>query len=139
MIVSTDWIQHKEEPIEVFSARISMQNKTWDTTIQTHGACYMVKFDKQDIRPMFENQIDVSILRQQILGPNGKTLDCPICQPYDPTNHITNHYIERQYLTKIINPQYSDGFIDKEGVWTKCPCLLKGEKQKRLKFLHKGE
>ena len=137
MLLSTNWQQQIDEPTDVFSARIKVQNSSWQNNIQIHGNCYMIKFGECDIRPMFEDQIDVELLRQQVISPSSRSFDCPLCQPYDNFNYTTNQYEDRRHLTRIINPGYPSGFIDKEGVWCKCPCLLKGEKHKKLKFINK--
>jgi hypothetical protein len=38
-------------------------------------------------------------------------------------------------MVKVVNPKYPEGFIDQGGVWMKCPCILKGEDRKWLKFI----
>ncbi len=125
--VSAEWKRGVEESDILFLAREKQQRTMWKNLVHKYGQCYMIKFDDNDIRPMWEDQIDVKNLIEQIKQPTFSSLSCPLCQPYDMTN-------ERTYLTKIINPDYPEGFVDKAGVWKKCVCILKGEERRFLKF-----
>jgi hypothetical protein len=135
ILLSINWTQQSGEPDEVYTARMVAQKSALHDMILHKGNCYMVKFGEDDIRPMWENQIDSEVLRKQVPSPLTMPLDCPLCQPYDHFDITANNYDTRRYLTKIINPKYPEGFIDKGGVWTKCPCQIKGEARKYLKFL----
>jgi len=129
---STDWLAKENEPPEIFVARLKLQLKEWSDTVRRHGNCYMVKFGAEDIRPMWEDQINIGELARAIEQPAFTVLDCPLCQPYDLSG-------ERNYLTRIIHPKYPEGFVDKTGVWIKCACLTKGESRKYLKFKGRRE
>lgn len=131
---SENWQRKKDETIEIYHARIESQKTTWHNMCKQHGNMYMVKFGEEDTRPMWEDQINVEELVSQLPSPSGRPLDCPLCQPYDTFNYELGKYLVRRFLTKIINPNYPEGFIDKEGVWIKCPCIIKPEKRKYLKF-----
>jgi len=135
LLISTTWETKENEPQEIYATRMEIQKQEFRDMRYRHGNCYMVKFADGDIRPMWEDQIDREKLRQSVYTPTGIPLDCPLCQPYDYWDSIASRFTERRYLTKIIHFRYPEGFIDKEGVWTKCPCLIKGEDRKRLKFL----
>lgn len=134
LLTSTEWQLKPDESQEIFAARITIQKESWWQMTRNHGQCYMVKFGNDDIRPMWEYQINIGELAEIIKSPTGMPLDCPLCQPYDYFDCIINQYVQRRYLTKIINPRYPEGFIDKTGTWIKCPCLKKGEDRKFLKF-----
>jgi len=117
-----------------FIMRLNVQMKQIHTTIRQHGLCYMIKFSDEDIRPMWEDQIDFKELYEKILSPIGVPLDCPLCQPYDYWDMQECHYTDRKYMTKIVYPRYPEGVIDRGGVWLKCPCTFKDIKLKKLKF-----
>lgn len=135
LLISTAWEAKENESQEIYTIRIEQQKQEFRNMRYRHGNCYMVKFNEGDIRPMWEDQMNLEKLRQEVYTPTGIPLDCPMCQPYDHWDPVTLRFTERRYLTKIIHFRYPEGFIDKEGVFTKCPCLIKGENRKRLKFL----
>lgn len=134
LLTSIEWEQQPNETIEIYMARTETQKETWRLMVRHRGQCYMVKFGDNDIRPMWEDQIDTGKLAEIIKSPIGMPLDCPLCQPYDNFDNVANIYRNRRYMTKIINQRYPEGFVDREGVWIKCPCLKKGEDRKYLKF-----
>ena len=134
LLMSTEWEISPGESPEIFTTRVKVQKETWWQMTRNHGQCYMVKFGDDDIRPMWEDQINSGKLAEVIKSPTGMPLDCPLCQPYDHFDVTVNQYDIRRYLTKIVHPRYPEGFIDKEGTWVKCVCLKKGEDRKFLKF-----
>lgn len=134
LAVSTAWLAKEGEDIDIYRTRIEMQRQTWRDAVRHKGQLYLIKFNDFDIRPMWEEQIDAEKLRGEVYSPLSMPLDCPLCQPYDHFDISINAYAERRYLTKIVNQRYPEGFIDKEGVWVKCACILKGEARKWLKF-----
>lgn len=135
LLLSTTWQRRPEEKDEIFLARIEAQKMKWLDLLKNHGQCYMVKFGEGDIRPMWEDSIHRGKLRSQVPSPIGVPLDCPLCQPYDLFDPVLGKYDHRRYLTKVIYPRYPEGFIDKEGVWIKCPCLKKGDERRFSKFI----
>lgn len=141
LITSQEWQQQENETIEVFILRKELQFKTWHDIIKKRGQLYMLKFGEDDIRPIWEEQIDVPVLVASMKSPALIPYDCPLCQPYDYFDIQAGQYVQRRYLAKIVHPKYPEGFIDKEGVWVKCVCFLKGEDRKYLKFknMKKGE
>jgi len=132
--LSVNWQIKPNEDTEVFKLRIELQTQEWQRMVRQHGHLYMIRFGENDIRPTQEDQIDTAELVKLIVQPVFIALDCPLCQPYDHFDIHTSSYSDRRYLTKIVHPRYPEGFIDKDGVWTKCPCLIKGEDRKWLKF-----
>jgi hypothetical protein len=134
LLLSAAWEKQDNEDIEIYTARVAIQHEAWWQLTRKRGQCYMVKFRDNDIRPMWEDDIDIEYIRKEIMSPSNMPLDCPLCQPYDHFNISINQYDNRRYLTKIVQPKYPEGFIDKEGVWAKCPCRKKGEDRKYLKF-----
>jgi hypothetical protein len=132
--LSVNWKIKANESVEIFNLRIHIQTQEWQNTVRQHGNIYLIKFGENDIRVLQEDQIDIEELVKQIVQPIYVALDCPLCQPYDHFDVQTMQYVERRYLTKIVYPKYPEGFIDKEGVWCKCCCTLKGERRKWLKF-----
>lgn len=136
LIISDSWKPKADEPLDVFAARVEAQRTQLRDYMRKHGKLYMVKFAEDDVRPMWEDQIDSNILRVQIPSPTGFPYECPLCQPYDGVDMVTKQP-DRRYMTKIVDPKYPEGFIDQGGVWCKCPCILKGEDRKWLKFIKK--
>lgn len=134
LLLSTEWQPKPDEPMDIFAARMETQKTYWRGMVRLHGNCYMIKFGDNDIRPMWEDQVDTEELAAKIKSPTGIPLECPLCQPYDQFDYTANQYVVRRYITKVINPRYPEGFIDKEGAWQKCVCLKKGEARKYLKF-----
>lgn len=134
ILLSISWQPIPGETQEIYTARLASQRQIFKDLVFRHGRCYMVKFGPEDIRPMWEDQINLEELRRQIKSPGNDELDCPLCQPYDHWDSTIGRYTEQRYLTRIIHYIYPEGFIDKTGVWTKCPCLITGEKRKKLKF-----
>jgi len=134
LVLSISWQSKQNETSELFILRKELQFKTWYNTIKRRGNLYMMKFGEKDVRPMWEDQINISELVNLIKSPALVPFDCPLCQPYDYFDVQEGQYVQRRYLTKIVHPKYPEGFIDKEGVWAKCPCILKGEERKYLKF-----
>ncbi len=134
LLLSKAWKPKPEESLEIFTSRVEIQKIQLRDYMRQHGKCYMVKFGLDDVRPMWEDQIDSKILIEQIKSPTGLPYDCPLCQPYDNFDIVTR-VAYRRYLTKIVHPSYLEGFIDSSGVWQKCACLLKGEERKWLKFI----
>lgn len=131
---SETWKQGKEEDALTFNTRKVTQTKVLYDMRRKHGQCYLVKFGEEDIRPMWEDVIDINQLSKDILSPMGTVLDCPLCQPYDNWNTMEGHYDSRRYMCKIVNPKYPEGVIDRGGVWQKCACVCEPEKKKYLKF-----
>ena len=111
--------------------RRKLLNTQYAAMKRSYGPCYMVKFGDDDIRPMWENQISISNLKQEIKPPWGEHYDCPLCQPYDDPE-----LRERRNMCKVVIPKYSGGAIDEEGVLMKCPCILdkRNRVKKELKF-----
>ena len=134
LLLSKTWQQQDGELPEAYMVRTDLQFQTWRDMVRKHGHCYMVKFGDNDIRPMWEDQIDSEVLVREITPPTFVPFDCPLCQPYDNFDITVGRYIDRRYLTRVVHPKYPDGFIDKSGVLMKCPCLIKGDKRKWLKF-----
>ena len=134
LTTSQEWQIQENETAEVFTLRKELQLKTWYEIVRKHGHLYMVKFGEDDIRPMWENKINVPELVKSIPSPALIPHDCPLCQPYDYFDIHTGQYVQRRHLTKIVHPKYPEGFIDRGGVWVKCVCILKGEDRKYLKF-----
>ncbi len=132
------WEQGKDEKIEDFGARKDLQREQLYQSERIHGHCYMIKFGDDDLRPIWESQLDMADLSRRILSPIGMPLDCPLCQPYDHWDKLQNRYTDRRFMTKIIDPKYPEGVVDRGGVWAKCPCLLKGDARKNLKFKGMG-
>ena len=132
--LSTSWELQENETPDVFVLRKELQFKTWYDMIKKHGQLYMVKFGIDDIRPIWEDHINISELVKLIKSPALVSFDCPLCQPYDNFDIQAGQYVQRRYLAKIIHPRYPEGFADREGVWRKCCCLLQGEDRKWLKF-----
>ena len=141
LTTSMEWAQREGETIELFTLRKELQFKIWHDITKKRGHLYMVKFGEGDIRPMWEDNINVTELVHSMKSPAIIPFDCPLCQPYDYFDIQIGQYIQRRYLTRIIYPKYPEGFIDKNGVWTKCCCILKGESRKYLKFkgMHREE
>ena len=133
-VLSTDWKQKEGEDGLQYDTRIKLLEQGFHEYKRKHGSCYMVKFGENDVRPMWEDQIDITKLAKEILSPVGMPLDCPVCQPYDIWDPILLK-MTRYYMCKVINPRFPEGFMDTGGVWRKCACILKGEHYKRLKFI----
>ena len=134
LICSELWERADKEDEKAFQLRILSQKKQFKAYMRQHGRCYLVKFEENDIRPIWEDQIDIVNLIKELHSPMGSSFDCPLCQPYDIWDNVVTQYTGKNYLTKIVNPKYEDGFIDKGGVWLKCPCLVKGEDRHNFKF-----
>ena len=111
--------------------RKELLNAQFSAMKRAHGHCYMIKFGEDDIRPMWEDQISIKQLRQEIKSPWGDQYDCPLCQPYDDPETKA-----RRNMCRIVIPKYVGGAIDEEGVLCKCPCILGAKKRQfmRLKF-----
>ena len=135
LLISSTWAQGPEENNKAYYIRTASQNNAFRQLQRTHGKCYMIKYDDGDTRPMWEDQINITKLKKEIKDPLGNEYDCPLCQPYDMWDSLFSKHLPRLYLTKIIIPRYSDGFIDVGGTWQKCHCLAKGEERRRLKFI----
>jgi hypothetical protein len=135
LLTSTEWQRNENETEDIFTVRKATQLNTWQQMKRKRGNCYLVKFGNNDIRPMWEDQIDSKKLVEMVQSPTSIPLDCPLCQPYDYFDTTIGQYKYRRFMAKVVNPKYPEGFIDKEGVWMKCPCLKKGPERKNLKFL----
>lgn len=128
------WIAREGETALQFHKRKELQTQHLYKLRRARGSLYMVKFGEDpttgafDVRPMWEDNISIPMLRQEIKGPMGMAYDCPLCQPYD------SDHLGRRYMCRIADPRYEDGFIDSLGVWAKCPCLDQPKKRQYHKF-----
>ena len=59
-----------------FSTRRQLAMHRFKDAVRKHGPLYMIRFGDNDIRPMHEDQIDISKLSQEILSPVGMPFDC---------------------------------------------------------------
>lgn len=134
MISSIDWEVKEGETPEQTEIRTKLLEQRFYDNKRIHGNCFMIKFGEDDVRPMYEDQLDMRTITEQVKSPVGMPLDCVLCQPYDEWNFIENNYKDRRYLCKILSPRFLDGFADKGGVWMKCVCTLKGEHSRHLKI-----
>lgn len=131
LIYSRHWIQKEGEEFSAYIARCDLQQKQFDMLMKRKGFCFMIKFGIDDVRPMWECDIDITELMKIIILPK-VAIDCPLCQPYD--DEVTK---ERTFMTRIIDPGYPNGFADTDGVLHKCVCIYKGRKREMLKFKHR--
>ena len=132
------WLAHKDEEIQDYAKRLSIQTRQFLLSVKRRGYCYIVKFGEDDLRPMWEDNINIIILKKDVIKTGGGTYDCPLCQPYDPFGQLIDTELSRRFLCKIISPQYDDGCLDEGGVWAKCPCIDPPKRRNRHKF-KKGE
>ena len=129
------WIKQEKEDEKTHYIRTLHQKKQLRDLVRKHGRCYLVKFGNGDIRPMWEDQINIAELIKELRSPSGMPFDCPLCQPYNIWDTLEGRYSEQKFMTKIISPKYRLGLADEDGVWIKCPCLVAGEGRRKQKFI----
>jgi len=129
MINSYEWIQEPGEQGDAFIARNRLQLQQFSDMVNRRGLCYVVKLCDGSIRAMWEDEINISKLKEEVSVPFGAASSCPLCQPYDSEGN------RRMFMARIIDPRYPNGFIDTDGIATKCVCIYKGVKRERLKFI----
>ena len=132
------WLRRDEESKEDYANRQKLQRKQLIDLWRSRGQCYMIKFGEDDIRPMWESDISIIKLREEVRTPLGGKWDCPLCQPYDDYTGVAEIDKNRRYFTRIINPKYPEGTIDEGGVYSRCPCVIKQKYRNELKFLKKA-
>ena len=128
------WIIRENESRADYVTRLNLQHRQLIEFKRAKGQCYMVLFGEDDARPMWENQISIKELKEQIRNPHGNRWDCPLCQPYDNWEGIAGIEQNRRYMTRIIYPRYNNGAIEEEGIYQKCPCILRPKQRTHLKF-----
>lgn len=128
------WTKVDGERPETYIQRIKLQTQHMVNFRLSRGSCYMIKFGEDDIRPMFEDQISISKLKQELRTPVNTHWDCPLCQPYDNWTGLADIENNRRFLCRIVSPKYEGGAIDEEGTYTKCVCILRAKYKKGLKF-----
>jgi hypothetical protein len=134
LLERVQWIRGEDEKAENFINRIRLQEQQFVNMKRSQGRCFMIKFGLDDIRPMWENQINIMDLKELIRTPLDTHWDCPLCQPYDAWTGLTDMDNNRRFLCRIVAPRYEGGCIDEEGTYSKCVCILKPKHRSRLKF-----
>lgn len=134
LLLRKNWVIQESEDKAGFIARIKLQDKQYMDLKRARGRLFMVLFGDNDVRPMWEDQISMKALKQQIRTPFDTEWDCPLCQPHDSWGGLAEIDNNRKYFTKIVSPKYKDGCIDEEGVYTKCVCIMKPRLKSRLKI-----
>lgn len=131
------WTHRKDETYKDFEAREHKQKEQFRTLKQERGACFMIKYGADDIRPIWESSIDPDVLREEIRAPDGLPWDCPLCQPYDSWYGRGLIQENRQYMTRIVEPNWYNGCVEEDGVYSKCICF-RNNRAKRTKKRKEG-
>ena len=136
LLLRKNWVTQKDEPKDTYIARIKLQDQQFIDLKRVYGRLFIVKFSDDDLRPLWESQINVNSLKNTTHTPINTEWECPLCQPYDNWTGFADMERNRRYLCKVVAPKYKTGCIDEEGTYSKCICILPPRLRKRLKIQH---